>query len=48
MEEIKKKSKEIEITIGRILEMLKKNPMTMKFVEEEIVIDVKFVNESTG
>ena len=30
------------------MEMLKKNPINMKFVEEEIVIDVKFMNTCIG
>ena len=39
---------EVEKYVGQILEMLKKNPINMKFVEEEIVIDVTFMDASIG
>ena len=51
VEEIEKKMEkveEIEMSVSKILEMLKQNPVTMKYVEEEIVIDVKFVDASIG
>ena len=43
-----KKVEKVEKSIEEILEMLKKNPTNMKYVEEEIVIDVKFVDKNTG
>ena len=47
MEEIEKKVEVDEKKLDQILDMLKKNLVNMKFLEEEIVIDVRFVDEST-
>ena len=51
VEEIEKKVEKVdkvEKTVGEILEMLKKSPVNMKFVEEEIVVDIKFMSETRG
>ena len=49
--ELFKKVNEIEkkmVKIDPILEILKKNNVNLKFVEEEIVVDDKFISESKG
>ena len=46
VEEIEKKLEKVDKYQIEIVEMLKKNPINMKYVEEEIVIDVKFVDAS--
>ena len=51
MEEIEKKVEKVdkvEKKVDNILEMITKNLVNVKFVEEEIVIDVKFVDETRG
>ena len=52
VEEIERKMEKVdkvERSVIEIMEMLKKSPVNMKFVEEEIIVDVKFVdvNNST-
>ena len=36
------------VKVDQILEMLKKNPVNLKLVEEDIVIDMKFMSNSKG
>lgn len=36
------------VKICHILEILKKNPVNLIFIEEEIVVDGKFMSESKG
>ena len=51
MEEIDKKAvkvDKVEKDVKEILEMLKKSPLNMKFVEEEIIVYVKFMSETRG
>ena len=51
VEEIERKVEKvdkIEKSINKIMEMLKKSLVNMKFVEEEILVDVKFVDARKG
>ena len=51
VEEIEKKMEKVdrmEKSVGEMMEMLKRNPINMKYVEEEIIIDVKFVDTNIG
>ena len=38
----------IEKDFDEILEILKKSPINILFVEEEIVVDMKFASETSG
>ena len=38
----------VEKDVKEILEMLKKSPLKLNFVEEEILVDVRFVSETGG
>ena len=51
VEEIERKMEKVEKverSVDDIMEMLKKRPINMKFVEEEIVVDIKFVDTRKG
>ena len=48
VEEIERKIEKVERYVDKIMEMLKKSPINMKFMEEEIVVDVKFVDVRKG
>ena len=40
------KVEKVEKSINEIIAMMKKNPISTQFVEEEIIIDIKYVDES--
>ena len=42
------KVEKVEESVNKIMDMLKKNPINTKYIEEEIVIDVKFVDSNIG
>ena len=48
VEEIESKFEKVDKSVSEIMEMLKKSPVNMKFVEEEIIVDVKFVDVNIG
>ena len=51
VEEIERKLEKVdkvEKSVDEIKEMPKKNPVNMKYVEEEIIVDVKFVDANIG
>ena len=51
VEEIERKLEKVdkvERSVSEIMEMLNKSPVNMKFVEEEMTVDFKFVDASIG
>ena len=38
----------VERSVIEMMEILKKSPVNMKFVEEEIIVDVKYVDAGIG
>ena len=48
VEENKQKFEKVEKSVEQVIEMLNTNPVNVKYVEEEIIIDIKFVEASIG